>query len=146
MPKATIANITDLGFQPEQFKSPADWLDAAGYLDRILDRIGLVVEDVVGATTYAGIAEGVLFERLAQAEEAFVEAELWRRMEKFERGIVAMNGGAKDGETIGSRLLANADDAEDRGWEYLGKVTGEDYSGGFSVGNVASGKFAESTE
>ena len=144
--KIAIQNITDLGFQPSQFGSPPDWVtEATGYLARIINRIGVVVADVVGITTYESITGGALLSHLERAEEQFVAAELWRRMEGFERGMLAMNGGAKDGETIGSRLLANAEQAEELAWHHLSKVTGEDYGGGgLIVGSVASGTFAES--
>lgn len=141
--KATIANITDLGFQPAQLNTPTDWdTPDTGYLARILNRISVVVSDVVGATVYAG-AYGVQLEYLKTAEEQFVAAELWRRLEANERSLLAVNGGKEGSETIGSRKVKNAEDAEALAWKYLSKITGEDYSSGFSTGSVSSGTFAE---
>lgn len=138
--KATIAQVQALGFSDKQFGAPANWATTGGYLDTLLGDVSTFVADQVGSG-YAGIIAGVQFYHLVQAELAFVEADLWRRLERHERANGTLARRKDGGETIGSRPLANADKAEGRAWYHLGQVTLKQYGAPLSVSAVESGPF-----
>lgn len=140
MSKAMPNDVSDLGFAAAQFNLPADW-DA--YIQAVLDDAALEVEHAVGAAVYASATTGLTFKRLKTAEVYFAAAELWRRREAFERAdAVRARQSSGGGETIGSRLLANADAMERQAWEQVAMVTGTSRDGALAVGVVESGAFA----
>jgi hypothetical protein len=140
MAKATIAQLQALGFSDKQFGAPADWAATGGYLDTLLGEVATFVADQVGSG-YAAVVSGVQFYHLQQAELAFVEADLWRRVERHERANGTIARRKDGGEAVGSRPLANADKAEARAWYHLGQVTLKHYGSPLSVSAVESGPF-----
>lgn len=84
--KASIQDVTDAGFRPEQFGTPADWEAAdTGYLARILARASVWAAARYGAG-YADVTAAsapATFERLRQAELCYVRSELWKRRASF---------------------------------------------------------------
>ena len=83
MAKVAIQDVTDAGFKPAQFGTPADWSTATtGYLARLIAEAEIYVSDRVGASDYAA-ATGAQLLRLKRAELCFVKAELWRRRAAF---------------------------------------------------------------
>lgn len=151
MSKATIANITALGFDAQQFGNPSDWATATtGYLALILSDKSIEVQAAVGDAAYADAVTGgttaqlLAFTRLKDAEVALVEAELWRRLEAFERTQAVAGRDGQYPESMSSRLLKNAEAAEDRAWAAVAKVNGA-RGGGPSTEVLQSGPFTEVT-
>jgi hypothetical protein len=111
MSKATVAHVVSLGFVAEQFGTPADF---SVYLQGPLDDVALRVRALVGASTYDAAsssgtdAQQLAFMRLKNAEMYLTAAELWRRIEIFERTRAVKGRGESGAETIGSRELENA--------------------------------------
>ena len=139
MAKAVPSDLTDLGFAAEQFGSPDDWSTAeSGYLARVIAGVAVEVEAEVGTAVYAA-ADGLTLARIERAERELASAELWRRLEQFERSAAVRRG--ENAETIGSRALKNADEAEARGWEAVARVTGVSREGSVAVGAVESGHY-----
>lgn len=140
MPKATPQNVIDLGFSATQFNSPADF---NAYITAILDDVELEVTEEVSAAVYAAATSGSLnFKRIKTAEVYFTAAELWRRIEQFERANMSVGRGGDQVETISSRMLKNAEEAEAKAWAELAKVTGNDGSTGMAAGHLQSGRLS----
>lgn len=143
MSKATPANLQELGFTGEQFGTPGDF-DA--YLQAVLDDIALEVRGLIGAAVYDAASSGgsdtekLDFKRLKAVESYLAAAELWRRIEMFERRD-AIRGRSDGGtETIGSRALANARAMEERAADEL-MLFGISTSAGFAAGVNESGSY-----
>lgn len=149
MPKATAADVINLGFNANQFGGLTDFAtEATGYVAVIVSDVALEVENEVGSSVYAaadsgGTAEQKLnFKRLKMAEIYLSAAELWRRLESFERGqqLQALSQGGT--ETIGSRALNTASKFEQAGWDEVENITGSPRAGGISVGTVETGMYS----
>jgi len=144
---ATPKNIEQEGFDSSQFGSPPDWAVPGGYLQNILDAIAIRVRMEVGSDVYdAAAIDGTAIQQyhyvqIASAEAAYASAELWPRLEKFERSTIKRNSAADGVETIGSRLLKNAEAATLRGDLLLSTITGNVPDGAFAVGGVVSNHF-----
>lgn len=150
MPKASIQDVLDLGFSPVQFNGDGEFdTEDTGTVARLLADVSLEVRAEVGAATYdaadsAGTdTQKLHHKRLKDAERFLAAADLWRRIEGFERQMRVAGREGDGAETIGSRQLANADAYEARAWAELGRITGATREGGISVGYVESGPYAE---
>lgn len=152
MSKATTLNIEALGFIAQQFGTPADF---TAYLTDVLDDVALRVRALVGASGYDAAsasgseAEQLNFVRLKNAEMYLSAAELWRRVEIFERTRAVKGRSDGGAETIGSRALTNAEAMEERADTFLmemGVSLAGATSGGFAVGVNESGIFEAVSE
>ncbi len=141
MAKAKPKDVTALGFSGQQFGSPGRWDVPNGYIAGIINVMAQEVADRVGQTAYDA-ATGLALERMRQAEIWLTAAELWRRMEQFERADLNMARSDGGAETISSRLLKNAEAAEERAEQWLARITG---GGGLAVGYVQTGPYSEET-
>lgn len=138
MPKATNTDITALGFDASQFGAPADF---AAYIDAILASVEIFVSDAVGSSVYSG-ASGATLERIKQAEINLAAAELWHRIEIFERANASVGLSDNGAETISSRALKTAEAFEARAWQHLGEL-GASQDGRLAVGYNETGPYTE---
>jgi len=154
MPKAAAADVIELGFNETQFNAPTNWAQesAGGYVYDILADQALEVEGAVGSVTYAAASatgtdtEKLNFSRIRRAEMYLTAAQLWRRIEAFERGNKAIDHTAiSSRENPQSRPLANADAAEQEAWYLVGLITGEPRDGALSTKYVQSGRLSTVT-
>lgn len=84
MAKATIQDITDAGFRPEQFGTPPDWVTAdTGYLARLLTRAEAWARGKYGTGYDTVPAASTVHERLRSAELCWVSGHLWKRRAAF---------------------------------------------------------------
>ncbi|MDY6981161.1 MAG: hypothetical protein SV201_14900 [Pseudomonadota bacterium] len=150
MPKATAANVINLGFASEQFGDPTGFEDEdTGYVALILADVALEVEAEVGSTAYTDAdaggtaAQKLAFKRLKHAEMYLTAAQLWRRIEQYERQSKVQGREGSGAETISSRMLNNASEYEAMAWDELALITGTRRSGSSSFGTVETGHFPE---
>lgn len=150
MPKATEANVIDLGFAAQQFGGPAEFATpGSGYVALILADVALEVEAEVGSSTYTDanasgtVEQKLAFKRIKNAEMYLTAAQLWRRIEQFERQNKVAGREGDGAETISSRALRNAEEYEAMGWEQISLITGTRRGSGFSTGTVETGHFPE---
>jgi len=148
MPLATEQNVIDLGFSAKQFGDPADFSAAdTGYVALVLKDQALEVESEVGSGVYASakangtLEEKLLFKRIKNAEVYLSAAELWRRVEQYEREATVSGRSETGAETIGSRALKDAEKAEDKAWQEISLITGRSRIASFSGGVIESGHF-----
>ena len=81
--KVVVQDVTDAGFRPAQFGTPADWEAGAGYLARVIARAEVWARGEFGAG-YDTVATGTpTYEHLRSAELCWVRAELWKRRAAF---------------------------------------------------------------
>lgn len=141
MSKAAPSDVTAMGFDANQFGGPDDF-DA--YIQAILDNKALIVRSHVGAGTYdAAVATTLNGSRMSQAEIYYTCAEMYRRLEIFERTTATRSRDAKGAETIGSRLLKTAEEFEERAEYELAQITGSrPGSSSATLEPVESGRFA----
>lgn len=143
MPKAVISDLTSVGFRQEQFGDPADWSAAGGYLEQVLADASLEVQEAVGANSYAAATAGTLkYKRMRRAEVYFSAAELWRRIEQFERSNAQLGRESQE-ESTASRALANAERYDQLAMAEIRGLTGSDLQSGVAIGYVETGHFAE---
>ncbi|HPG93673.1 MAG TPA: hypothetical protein PLR28_03855 [Dokdonella sp.] len=88
MAKATIQNMLDEGFRPEQFgfqgSATSGWNNAGGYLDLVVSEAGLWAADKVGTSVYAAVADpSYALNCLRRAEIEFGRATLFKRRVAF---------------------------------------------------------------
>lgn len=145
MPKATIQELQDFGFKPQQFGNPTDFAVAGtGYLARVLNDVGVFVRDQVGGAAYDAQTADTLAEMHTRlAEKYFAAAELTTRRETFKDSDARIVGA--DGlEAATSRALNTAKRLEDAAWGYLARVVpGAAASGSVAVGHTQSGPYPE---
>lgn len=145
MPKATIQELQDFGFKPQQFGNPPDFATAGtGYLARVLNDVGVFVRDQVGGAAYDAQVAGTPAEMYTRlAEKYFAAAELTTRRETFKDSDARLVNA--DGlEAAVSRSLNTAKKSEDIAWDYLTRVApGATASGGVAVGHTQSGPFPD---
>ena len=78
--KVKIEDITDAGFRPEQFGTPADWSqETGGYLSRLIARAEQWAIGRFGAGYAAVPVDSTTHERLRAAELCWVSGHLWKR-------------------------------------------------------------------
>lgn len=149
-PIATVPDVIALGFDAQQFGQNADFTsEDAGFVFDILADVAIEVRVVVGATTYdSADASGtddlkLLFKRIKTAETYLAGAELWRRIEAYERRNRVVGREGSGTETISSRALKNAEEYEARGWAEVERITGVEREGGSSFGYVETGHYDE---
>lgn len=151
MPKATIEDIVDLGFQAAHFSSPEDWDidEATGYLKKILIDVEVDVRNHVSNAVYdAASASGTDEEKqnfvtIRRAEVNLVAAELWsRRIIHLENSV---GRSSDDVSAMLSEFRRNAQSREDKAWNGLAFLTGAKRSGSFSTGVVETGQYPETT-
>jgi len=117
MPKVTIQDVTDAGFNAKQFGTAPDWATAVtGYVARVIAEAAVIVEDRVGSAAYAAATsedQPAQFQRLRRAELCAVKAELWRRRAAFLDGnaFSALEGNPSASSERRS-YLQHAEDAE----------------------------------
>lgn len=155
MSKATPTNVINLGFDSSQFGKPSDWDTVpGGYLQRILDDVALELRDLIGAVTYdAAASDGtdaqkLDFMRIKNAEMYLAGAELWRRIEMFERTNAVKGHSDSSTETISSRALRNAEVLTEQADSLLMKMgvsLGASSAGGIAVGVNESGPYTAVT-
>lgn len=149
MSKATPTDLIQLGFDAGQFGDPTDWdvTEPAGYLQQIIDWMALEVMDQVGDALYTAASpdgtplEQLQYKRLRTAESYRGAAELWRRIEMFERQTIVQGRGENKAETIGSRALNNAELMDARADGEIERVTVRSLIGGIATGTIESGMF-----
>lgn len=117
MPKVTIQDVTDAGFNAKQFGTPADWAaTGTGYVARVITEAAVLVEDRVGAAAYAAAtkeSQPAQFQRLRRAELCAVKAELWRRRAAFlDANAFSALEGNPSASTERKSYLQHAEDAE----------------------------------
>lgn len=140
--KATPQDLEALGFSPSQFGNPQDWDVDGGYLQSVLDLAAVQVSEAVGDSAYAAAATGSReYTYQKQSELMLAEAELWRRVETFERRSRVSAGQDSGGETISSRALKNAEEATSRAWYFLTRLGASEPGSGIAVGFVETGPF-----
>ncbi|MBD3609375.1 MAG: hypothetical protein HUJ30_02395 [Gammaproteobacteria bacterium] len=139
--KANIQDLKDLGFEQSQFRYEGDDTGWNTFLASVLADVEQITREQVGSAAYDAIVDGARLVYLKNAEKEFCAADLWRRVESFERGTAQVNGAGTGAETIGSRPLENANKAEERAWDYLARVTGTNAMQSF--GHVQSGALEE---
>ena len=153
MPKATITDITNAGFRPEQFANPSDWLTAStGYVAVELARAGRWAEARIGATAYAAATSGTyLFDLLVQAETNKVAAVLWRRRASYTDGNVVVGG--QEGQYLERReYLTHGDTAEAAAEQALSDAiveaggTATLPGTGASFGHIETGRYPVASE
>jgi len=84
MAKATVQNLLDAGFRPEQFGSPPNFEGNDGYLGLVVTASGRWAEQRYGVAAYASVSAGSFaFDALAHAETYHASAQLWRRRVGF---------------------------------------------------------------
>jgi hypothetical protein len=82
--KVKIQDITDAGFRPEQFGTPADWSEGTGgYLSRLIARAEQWAIGRFGAGYAAVPEDSTTHERLRAAELCWVSGHLWKRRAAF---------------------------------------------------------------
>lgn len=82
--KVKIEDITDAGFRPEQFGTPADWSqETGGYLSRLIARAEQWAIGRFGAGYAAVPEDSTTHERLRAAELCWVSGHLWKRRAAF---------------------------------------------------------------
>lgn len=137
MAKVTHRQIERLGFTPDQFGAPGDWLAPDGYLAEVMNDVAAFVQEQVGSAVY-GAATGTHLVTITDAEKALVSAELWRRRASFLDAGASLSN-SDTGFLMIREYLANAEGAEQRGLDLIALVSGASVRGGVSVGIVASG-------
>jgi len=149
MPKATIDDIKDIGFQSQQFGLPEDWdiEESSGFLENILADVGVDVRNHVSNDVYnaADNSDGATDEQLQnfvtikRAEINLVAAELWsRRMIYLESG---MGRSIEDISGLMAEYRRNAQAKEEKAWSGLAFLSGRKRSGSFSTGVNVSGLY-----
>lgn len=82
MAKATIQNVKDEGFRPDQFSGLTASFDA--FLTDVVDEAGRWAEAMIGATLYAAqTAPSYAFDLIKRAELCYAVARLWKRRAGF---------------------------------------------------------------
>lgn len=126
--KAAISDITDFGFQPQQFGDPDNWDTAdTGYVARVLKDVAREVRVAVGAARYDAAADDgsdaqqLDFTNIKRAEVYLAAAVLYRRLEAWNSGNTRVG---RDGETEApnARVLNNADRMTTLANEYIARV------------------------
>lgn len=141
--KASIADVTNFGFDTSQFRSPANWDQENGFIDDILDDVSTYVQSLVGAGVYAAPSALQLY-NLKYAEKYLTAAEMWRRMEQYKPAEVTIGRtGNASQPTVGSRSLKNAQEMEAIAWQYLGFLGVSPDMGGIKTGYVETGLMDE---
>lgn len=106
MSKATVADVTALGFHRKTFEDLAPDDSAwSSLVQAILDEGATIVADRVGASVYAA-ASGLALIRLKKAEAAYAAQELFSRKENVVQRAVGDESGARfypSSENIKSR-------------------------------------------
>ncbi len=150
MPLATITDVINLGFSAQQFGNQPDFeTENSGFVAQILSDVARLVRAEVGSSTYddaddAGTdSQQLKYTYLSLAEKHLAAAELWRRVEAFERRDKITGREGSGAETIGSRALANAEKFEALAWAEVTRVTGTSRAGGISVGRVETGPYSQ---
>lgn len=119
MSKATIQDIVDEGFRPDQFgygtNATTGWSDAGGYLDRALTQAGTWAADRIGAAAYAALVPDSYAEQCTiRAEVCFCRARLFQRRVAFLDSSAVVGMGEFNTQHANRReMLAHAKEA----WE-----------------------------
>jgi hypothetical protein len=150
MTKATINDVIGLGFAAAQFGNQSDFsADAAGgYVFDVLADVALQVRNLIGAGTYdaadsAGATDELKlnFSYIKQVEMHLSAAELWRRRASYADSSMSLSRNITDlGELIDS-YRRSADKAEEKAWEYIGRITGVSREGSISTGVLETGLY-----
>lgn len=147
MPKVTIQDVTDAGFNAKQFGTPADWSTAGtGYVARLLADAETYVSDRVGSAAYAA-ASGAQALRLKRAELCYAKAELWRRRAAFlDANAFTAREGNPSAANERKSYLEHAMQAEECLLSNIDLFTSEGDStalgSGASLGSVETGPFS----
>jgi hypothetical protein len=153
MSKATVQDLLDEGFRPEQFgfgtPATSGWSDAEGYLAKVLAQAANWAAAKVGAAEYAAVeAPAYGFDCLQRAEIYFSTTLLFKRRVPFLEAFSAIGQGARDQQFLDRReMLAHADAAWQSALDNLAeaiRVTGGDPAiivGGSSIGHIETGIF-----
>lgn len=145
MAKATVQNLLDAGFRPEQFGSPPDFEGDTGYLGKVLTVSGRWAEQRFGLAAYAVVAApSFVHDALAHAETYHASAQLWRRRVGF-LDANAMASRDAGFEYLNRReMLAHASECDDQAELWIGKAIDGPASvdgSAIAVGLVESGRF-----
>ena len=114
----------------------------------MLDGVTLEVRDEGGGTTYDAAAasgtdgEKLNFKRIKNAEMYLAGAELWRRIEGFERLTKVQGRDGDSAETVSSRVLKNSSQFEAKAWAEITRITGVARDGSSSFGYVETGPYS----
>lgn len=153
--KATIQDLLDEGFRPEQFGfatgNPVGWADPGGYLARLLADAGAWASSKIGDAAYAALAPGsYALSCTRQAEVQYSRALLFKRRVAFFDSSAHVSlqfpayserrGYADDA----NRSMLCATEAIAEAMRELGMDPASVLGGGVSTGVVESGRFAES--
>lgn len=112
MPKATIPDILNEGFQPDMFGAPVDFSTGGGMVDTLLTRAGHWAAQKIGVANYADVASGsYLFDALVNAEIAYCSERLWRRRAAFIDGAASLSFDGRDRSAMLKQAYALADSA-----------------------------------
>lgn len=149
MAKATINDITGLGFNAAQFGAQTDFSAAAagGYVFDVLTDMAIQVRRRIGATRYdaankAGTDDQQLdFSNIKQAETYLTAAELWRRRAAYADSATALSRNFADLGPLIDSYRRNANAAEEKGWDFVVQVTGVSRDGSISTGIVETGLY-----
>lgn len=154
MAQATVQDILDEGFRPEQFgfqtNSPEGWADANGYLARVGKDAELWARSRLGSAVYAALAADTYPQSCVKmAEVQYVRAILFKRRVAFFDGAANMSlqfpahserrGYADDAH----RSMLCAEQAIAEAMRELGLDPSSALGGGMSTTVVTSGHFAD---
>lgn len=146
MAKATVQEMTDRGWRPDQFGGPADWDQPGGYLDRVLAAAGTWARHELGAAVYDLVTAGYAWQATVNAELAHADAELWRRRLAYLDS--AANIGHQEGPAALMRQMsAQLAGARECAVYWIGeaqRATGQAAAtpgSGFAIGHVETGRW-----
>ncbi len=141
MAYATLSQMQELGFDASQFGSPADWADANGYLQRVLDLAAAQVQQL-DPSGYAG-ADSSTQPVWQQAELQAAAAELWmRRAARADASAVT----ALTGEGDRGFYVQQARRCEQRMLELIAAVASTPAGAGISHGHIETGRFVATSD
>lgn len=154
MAKATIQDILDEGFRPEQFglADSSAWSDQGGYLDRALADAALWARARLGAAAYDGLVPNTYATSCVKmAEVQYVRAMLFKRRVAFFDSAANLSlqfpayserrGYADDA----NRSMLCAQEAIAEAMRELGMDASAALGGGISTTVVESGRFSEAS-
>jgi len=110
--KATIADVTNEGFQAVNFGSPSTFATAGGIIDTLLTRASNWASTKVTAANYAATTTGYVFDCLLRAEVAYVSQVLWLRRVAFLDGSATVGLESDKKATLLQKARDLADDAQ----------------------------------